>query len=299
MSQIVATLLFLLSGIICFSLVVVNCWKSAVEISLGKTHPSSEVEAQMVAPKYMKILTISGVLYIIEVGTMRGAFLAFYWGLFGKADTRLVYVHYTAIGFTVSVLLGLLLSALLVCRPFANNWTSDLEVFSKCAIINNLPFNDALSSLNIANDTLILVVPLTIIASLTLKRLEKFGICAIFLVGILSPIATGVRYSIVRHGFVHPPATLGQTHNLEIWSMVEVIAGYLAFTMFSLRAVFLRHFGSRGRPGAEFRFGPGSYSSRLKSLVKLWTKSSAGEFPSELRDIDSSQAESQENLNRL
>ncbi|KAL7266604.1 hypothetical protein RUND412_010843 [Rhizina undulata] len=105
----------------------------------------------------------------------------------------------------------------------------------------------------------VLVIPLLILRSLRLSKLESYALPFVFFVGFLSIIAATTRYVILYIGIAGTTSSTISLregiHLTQIWSTVEVVMACTAFCMPSFR-LFSRNFrkadaGSGDRSGAS------------------------------------------------
>ena len=104
-----------------------------------------------------------------------------------------------------------------------------------------------------ANDSLdpVFAPPLLVIRSYKLQRSERYAFAFIYVIGGLSPLASVLRYTCIRMGYVYNPAALvkGVEVNfgadtvtldemIKFWTTLECTTGIIAFCLPSLRRVF-------------------------------------------------------------
>lgn len=86
-------------------------------------------------------------------------------------------------------------------------------------------------------------LPLLIISSLRLRRPEKLALVFIFCMGGLSIAASVSRFAILYPYIKTPPLTTQTIHVLEVWGTVEMAAAVIAFSLPSLRVLYIRILG--------------------------------------------------------
>ena len=168
---------------------------------------------------------------------LKGAFLAFYWCLFSRIDSRFIYLLYVASAITVSTFIVVITIHFAWCLPVHRNWTSTLEEFAEISSINSLTTLTIGTFLNVFTDFIILLLPLLIIKSFNLKRREILGLCFIFFLGLFCVAASVIRYVVMYIPYKYPPATMGGVREAFLWSTVELVVGLIAFCLPSFRAV--------------------------------------------------------------
>lgn len=122
-----------------------------------------------------------------------------------------------------------------------------LEEFPQTSSIDSLVTLTIGSFLNITTDLVILILPLLTIQSFNLRRREKLGLCFIFSVGIMSVVASVVRYVVMYLPFRHPPATMQGVRVSFLWSTLEMLTGFTAFCLPSFRVFLFKAFSKGGK----------------------------------------------------
>ncbi|KAF8429295.1 hypothetical protein EV426DRAFT_703090 [Tirmania nivea] len=231
------------------------CWKSIEVYHRVKVIVDQEIAAQarnstfdleheamvmLLDPSYRRFLFFIWGAYFTELWLLKGAFLAFYWRLFFRVQSRLIYLLY---GTTVVVIITYIITLTIHftwCTPVYLNWTTSLADFHGTGSIDNVTTLTIGSFLNVATDIMIFILPLLIVQSFNLKRRERWGLCFIFAVGTLSITASVVRYYELYAPFGHPLASIKDVWVALLWSTVEIMAGFIAFCLPSFRIVLFR-----------------------------------------------------------
>ena len=86
-------------------------------------------------------------------------------------------------------------------------------------------------------------LPMLIISTLRLRRPEKLALAFIFCMGGLSIAASVSRFTILYPYIKQPPLTTQTIHVLELWGTVEMAAAVIAFSLPSLRVLYIRLLG--------------------------------------------------------
>lgn len=218
-------------------------YKAFEEIAIRKKYTGPIVELYLFAPKYLKITYIMGIIYIVELTTMKGAFIAFYWGLFQGMDSKRRYsLHMVSVIVVMSFFAAMGIYLFWV-NPISDNWSEILSVVINKAALASLAVNVVVSWLNIFTDLLIMGLPLLIISSLRLRRPEKIALVFIFCMGGLSIASSVTRFAILYPYIKTPPLTTQTIHVLELWGTVEIAAAVTAFALPSLRVLYIRMLG--------------------------------------------------------
>lgn len=83
---------------------------------------------------------------------MKGAFLAFYWGLYDRAGISLKWIKVT-IGLTFGSALLAMAFGIGWCRPIYRNWSSDYDDYVKCTSVNSVTVRCVGTVTNVLTDT--------------------------------------------------------------------------------------------------------------------------------------------------
>jgi hypothetical protein len=132
-------------------------------------------------------------------------------------------------------------------------------------ISNDAP---ATSSVNIALDVWILVLPITTLLKVQRPKREKLALVAIFSLGAFSCIASIVRLHSIRI-YTESSDPFYDSVPINLWSMVEINMGILCASIPALKALFSKT--QRGRT----QNGTYQYHSRDRSVMKGYGQGSA------------------------
>ncbi|KAF8467400.1 hypothetical protein BDZ91DRAFT_762839 [Kalaharituber pfeilii] len=228
------------------------------------------VSLQMLTPPYRQLVFFAWAGYVTELWLLKGAFLAFYWRLFCRVQSRFVYLLYGTSFLCCVTYIIVITIHFTWCTPVHRNWTSTLEEFPRISSINSLTTLTIGSFLNIGTDIMIIILPLLIIRTYNLQRKEVFGLCFIFTVGIMCITASIVRYVVMYTPYKSPPATMEGVRTAFFWTTLEIVTGFIAFCLPSFRIIFLdlvkrgRSVLSKGHPSG---LGNSSYSKGSKNSI--------------------------------
>ncbi|GME64489.1 Mg2+ transporter zinc transport protein [Neofusicoccum parvum] len=208
--------------------------------------------------------------YSALIWSMKATMLFFYRRLtMGLWQQRLV--QWLGIACLVTYL-GVVLTILLGCRPFAANWRVYPSPGLQCTFrMQNIA---VVSAFNIATDVALLSVPLPLLWRLQVPKRQKLIIAAFLLTGVFVIAAAVIRVVV----------TLGSnpsTTTINTWGVRETIVALVCVNAPMLRPLFLRRFWSTdtwhassnnksstgGFAGAtgdrSRRFTSGGYASRV------------------------------------
>ena len=113
------------------------------------------------------------------LGLIKVSLIIFYLQIFVDRGMRIA--CFTTIGFIVTSTLALVLSTVMACIPMQAFW--DRDISGKCLDINALAY--ATSGIAIAQDIIIIALPLTCIHKLRINRVRKFAVGFMFSIGAL------------------------------------------------------------------------------------------------------------------
>ncbi|RYC65396.1 hypothetical protein CHU98_g804 [Xylaria longipes] len=157
-------------------------------------------------------------LYIVIIPLLKAAILLDWIKIFVPAGTRpaFFWVCYVVLGINTAFYIASLPLANAVCRPLQHFW--DPLVEGHCG---NGRVADVISAIfNSAADIIILMLPQTIIWKLQMAREKKFGIAAIFAIGLVAVVSSIVRLVSMLQYFDKVDATYGASAFL-LWTLTE------------------------------------------------------------------------------
>jgi len=136
-------------------------YRTSTEIQLRnflwQNPPSGETSEtiifqRMTEPKMLLLLWLAGCCYYTVVCLVKGAFLAFYWGLYDHAGIPLKWIKVTIILTFVSAVLATAFG-IGWCRPINRNWSSDYDDYVKCTSVNSVTVRCLGTITNVITDT--------------------------------------------------------------------------------------------------------------------------------------------------
>ncbi|RPA95283.1 hypothetical protein L873DRAFT_1320722 [Choiromyces venosus 120613-1] len=253
---------FLLTSTI-FALATVGymCYESLHEIEVRRNHPDWK-EAQIYHKIFtdrdglaLKFVYFLGLGYMIELWCIKAAFVLFYWNMFSRTQGQKRFALYATSFFIPATFVAVIVTFFTHCRPVAISW--DLKLIMKhgrrCTPNTAKSVQWLLSSCNIVTDLMLMAVPLLVIRSFRLTRVDTYAIAFVFLMGVISISATIVRIFYLNGTGVFQPdfrgnITLQQQHNFELISSIEVLAALIAFCLPAFRFLLKVRF-VKGGPG--------------------------------------------------
>jgi len=233
-----------LSGIV---LISINTWKNALREKYIHA-PKSELYYGVPRDESAHLLYVSWIsLFFIYISLWcsKAAFLAFYHSLFSLQGrtSRIILICASVFTFCTFLLHMLLLT--LWCHPISGNWEIDGEL---CSAVHSIESVTISTFTNVATDIVILSIPLSALASMTLSKRDWSGLFFVFLMGSISIVAALARFVTLKLVEHVPRASI--THTIDVWALVEIVASLLAVCLPSMRTFVRRH-----RPHSPERSG--------------------------------------------
>ncbi|KAG0644373.1 hypothetical protein HOY80DRAFT_73469 [Tuber brumale] len=251
----------LLSSAFALATVAYMCYESLHEMEVRRNHPDWK-EAQIYSKIFtdrdgltLKFVYLLGLGYMIELWCIKTAFVLFYWNMFSKIQGQKRFALYATSFFIPATFVAVIITFFTHCKPVAISW--DLKLVMKygkrCTPNTAKLVQWLLSSCNIVTDFMLMAVPLLVIRSFRLTRIDTYAVAFVFLIGIISISATIVRiFYLNQTGAFQPDfrgnITLEQQHHFELISSVEVLAALIAFCLPAFRFLLKVRF-VRGGPG--------------------------------------------------
>ncbi|KAL4923135.1 putative integral membrane protein Pth11-like [Aspergillus undulatus] len=173
-------------------------------------------------------------IYVWAIPLIKLSIITFYRRIFGM--TRIMWLcTFLTLGYFVSCTIAF--SA--CCRPPSYYWTQYAEPGGGHCLFDLYPFYIGNAAANVATDLLILVVPIPLVWRLQMRRVQKWLISGVFLLGSFVCIA-----SLIRIYYMVP-----LKHNLDVtwimgdvyvWSSVEPCVGILCACLPTLQPLIRR-----------------------------------------------------------
>ncbi|KAH4183647.1 hypothetical protein HBI56_151920 [Parastagonospora nodorum] len=199
------------------------------------------------------------VIYYVVINTIKISILFFYLRI--AARKRLEALSKGTIGFLAAFCSICIICTLSQCIPLHKFWDLTGTAPGTCSIDATALFY-ATSSINIAIDIWILVLPITTLLKVQRPTREKAALVGIFSLGVFSTIASIVRLHAI-HIYTESSDPFFDSVPINLWSMVEVNVGILCASIPSLKALFSSSQRQRSKNGAGYQ-----YHSRGKSGVQ-------------------------------
>lgn len=145
---------------------------------------------------------------------------------------------YAMLAFIAIPSLVIIMFTILSCRPIAYFWDRDLS--GHCLDVTALAY--ANSALAVAQDVLLIAMPVFMLWNLNMNRRKKWFIACMFAVGSLGLVATIVRLSTL-HVFGNLEDPTWDYVPVVYWTVVELAAGMICSCLPAIRLLLERFFG--------------------------------------------------------
>lgn len=178
---------------------------------------------------------------------------------------------YVMLAFIVVPSLIIIMVTILSCRPIAYFWNRDLD--GQCLDVTALAY--ANSAFAVAQDLLLIVLPVIMLWNLNMSRRRKCLIALMFAVGSLGLIATFVRLSTL-HVFGNLEDPTWDYVPVVYWTVVELAAGMICSCLPAIRILFERFFGvfqlttHRSHPSDTFKMNGRPRKTSYPTEDSLW-----------------------------
>jgi hypothetical protein len=182
---------------------------------------------------------------VLVLGLLKVSLVMFYLQIFGSSR-RFSIAAYTILGLIVANTLAIYLPTIFACRPVKAFW--DRDVKGQCIDVNALAY--ANSACAIAQDVILLVLPLAMVRKLQMKRQRKIAVCLMFTIGTLCVAASeygkwianassGCIATIVRlRSLLHFKISVDPTWDyvpVTIWTEIELACVFVCVSLPSIK----------------------------------------------------------------
>ncbi|KAK7928739.1 hypothetical protein PG985_005737 [Apiospora marii] len=215
----------------------------------------------------LKLFFIDETLYLTAFPLIKVAILCFYLRVFPHDRFRtLVYVTIGVVVVSALVFLALQIAQCIPVSLVWEGWKMADSHLQKCLNINIL--TTAAGYTSIAQDGIVLLLPLPILVSLETPFMQRLKICCLFSLGVLATAVSCIRMKYILQFQATTNPTWDHTDSL-IWTALEVNVAILVLCMVPIRQLFSRlqiapvDTGSLKKPGYS---PPGSSGSGWPSL---------------------------------
>ncbi|ORY58021.1 uncharacterized protein BCR38DRAFT_400405 [Pseudomassariella vexata] len=167
----------------------------------------------------LKIQYFDEFFYIINLALTKLVLLFFFLRVFPHRRFRIAV--YIIMGFVATSTTILLLLQIFQCLPIESVWLGWKGNYGehRCLDINLITFS--IAALSIAQEAVILVLPLPLLAGLNISRGKKVGTLLLFSLGIFVLVTSCIRLKFI-HGWAHSTNPTWDYMDAFIWSGLEV-----------------------------------------------------------------------------
>ncbi|KAF1960294.1 hypothetical protein CC80DRAFT_383297, partial [Byssothecium circinans] len=182
----------------------------------------------------LRFFYIAWAIYTVVLGLTKISLIIFYLEIFSTKRARLA--SYTLLGYISITSSTLLFLSIFNCTPVRAFWDRDVK-HARCLDINAIAYVNSGSA--IAQDVVLLVLPLLCISKLDIKRARKVAVGVMFGIGTLGCIATIVRL----HTLVILKSTIDPTWDyvpVTVWTEIELACCFVCVSLPAIRVLLLR-----------------------------------------------------------
>ncbi|KAF1847599.1 uncharacterized protein K460DRAFT_306970 [Cucurbitaria berberidis CBS 394.84] len=189
------------------------------------------------------------IIYYFTINAIKVSILFFYLRI--AAEKRFGHLCKGTVYFLGLFCIVCVICCLTQCIPLYKMWDLTGMVQGKC--INTTALFYTTSSVNIAIDIWILVLPITTLLKVRRPGREKLALIVIFSLGIFSCIASIVRLHSIRI-YTESKDPFYDSVPINLWSMVEVNMGILCASIPALKALFSKAQRERSQNNSAYQY---------------------------------------------
>lgn len=209
------------------------------ELRILRKYGAKDIETRLMTPKYLKEFFVISLFCTTQVWLLKAAFLGYYWSLRETLSRKVTFLLYGVSVYTTLTYLGVMSIQLGYCRPMSRNWSTGSD---QCISVQTVPGMVAQQGTNISSDVFILLIPLLTIgtfrSSYGLTRKDLYALFFVFAVGIVSIVASVVRFTQVYHVVMYSDSSLLAIRQTIMWALVEKLFAFTAFCLPCLRVFY-------------------------------------------------------------
>ncbi|OWY51244.1 cytidine and deoxycytidylate deaminase zinc-binding region [Alternaria alternata] len=171
--------------------------------------------------------------YVIVLGLIKVSLVLFYLEIFHTTSFRITaYVVLTAIIINSTIIFFL---TVFICDPVESFWNRDIK--GKCLDLQAIAYANSASA--IAQDIILLVLPLFFIRKLQMKRYRKAAVGFMFAIGTFGCVATIIRLHTLTKFKISMDPTWDYVP-VTIWTELELAAGFVCVSLPSIRVLVVK-----------------------------------------------------------
>lgn len=170
---------------------------------------------------------------MIVLGLIKVSLVLFYLEIFHTTSFRITaYVVLTAIIINSTIIFFL---TVFICDPVESFWNRDIK--GKCLDLQAIAYANSASA--IAQDIILLVLPLFFIRKLQMKRYRKAAVGFMFAIGTFGCVATIIRLHTLTKFKISMDPTWDYVP-VTIWTELELAAGFVCVSLPSIRILVVK-----------------------------------------------------------
>ncbi|KZL79864.1 cfem domain-containing protein [Colletotrichum incanum] len=225
--------------------------------------------------RFMQVFFAFEVIYTLSISALKASILFFYIRVFSMISSTFTLVLWTTQAFNLAFCVAFTVANLAQCRPFSNAWEAwDGNHPGYCINVYALFISHA--AINIALDVWLLVLPVTQVLWLNLRKRQKAEIMFMFGLGVFITVVSAIRMKVLvsLEGFRDPTY---DAFYLHMWSYIELSVGVIVACLPSARQLwrhivpkFLQLIGL-GSPAYQNQARQEDSTRRLKDILFMST----------------------------
>ncbi|CAN8097802.1 unnamed protein product [Discula destructiva] len=213
--------------------------------------------------KVLQLVYISEIFYVAALALTKVSLVCMYIRIF-RTYPPFKLACYGALAFIILPSTVIILVTILSCQPVPYFWNRDIPN-GKCVDVAALAY--ANSAFAVAQDALLIVLPIGMLYTLNMSLRKKALIGLMFAVGGLGLVATIIRLRTLNvFGDLADPSW--DYVPVVYWTTIEQAAGIIASCMPAVRKLAERIFGPMWRFGSTLRGGPSDNSEQQEIRLK-------------------------------
>ncbi|KAJ0161957.1 hypothetical protein CTA2_5321 [Colletotrichum tanaceti] len=225
--------------------------------------------------RFMQVFFAFEVIYTLSISTLKASILFFYIRVFSMVSSTFTIVLWATQAFNLAFCIAFTVANLNQCRPFRNAWEAwDGKHPGYCINVYAMFISHAV--INIALDVWMIVLPVTQILWLNLRKRQKAEIVLMFGLGVFITIVSAIRLRVLisLEGFKDPTYDAFYLHT---WSYIELSVGVVVACLPSTRQLWrhlmpkLLRFMGLGPPLHQNQARHEDSTKRLKDILFMST----------------------------
>ncbi|KAK1907659.1 hypothetical protein P3342_005987 [Pyrenophora teres f. teres] len=181
----------------------------------------------------LRYFFISWTTYVVVLGLIKVSLVLFYLEIFQTRRFRIT--AYIVLACIIINSVTIFFVTVFICSPIESFWNRDIK--GKCMDLRAIAFANSASA--IAQDIVLLILPLVFIQNLQMKRQRKWAVGFMFTIGTFGCIATIFRFHTLTTFKISVDPTWDYLA-ITIWTELELAAGFVCVSLPSIRIVIVR-----------------------------------------------------------